>query len=176
MRSPHNSYRWRGERVIEPIKCMHSPHTSYRWREERVIEPIKCMRSPHTSYRWRGERVIEPIKCMGVIRRPWLTKGQWREFGQDTPTLYEKCHGIFNDHRESGPRFNVSLHLHSAFKCRLFSAFNPSKCTYTWSCGARGAVGGSVPCSRVSLQSWTIPAGAEIQTHNLELQVQRSIH
>ncbi len=53
---PHTSYRWRGERVIEPIKCMRSPHTSYRWRGERVIEPIKCMRSPHTSYRWRGER------------------------------------------------------------------------------------------------------------------------
>ncbi len=36
--------------------------------------------------------------------------------------------------------------------------------THTWSsqrCGARGAVGGSVPCSRVSPQSWTIPAGAE---------------
>ncbi len=47
MRSPHTSYRWRGERVIEPIKCMRSPHTSYRWRGERVIEPIKCMRSPH---------------------------------------------------------------------------------------------------------------------------------
>ncbi len=29
-------------------------------------------------------------------------------------------------------------------------------------CGAQGAVGGSVPCSRVSPQSWTIPAGAEI--------------
>jgi len=28
--------------------------------------------------------------------------------------------------------------------------------------GSRGAVGGSVPCSRVSPQSWTIPAGAEI--------------
>ncbi len=54
--SPHTSYRWRGERVIETIKCMRSPHTSYRWRGERVIEPIKCMRSPHTSYRWRGER------------------------------------------------------------------------------------------------------------------------
>ncbi len=39
-----------------------------------------------------------------------------------------------------------------------------------------GAVGGSVPCSRVSPQSWTIPAAAEIRTHNLELQVQRSIH
>ncbi len=24
------------------------------------------------------------------------------------PTLYEKWRGIFNEHRESGPRFNVS--------------------------------------------------------------------
>ncbi len=45
-----------------------SPHTSYRWREERLIEPIKCMLSPHTSYRWRGERVIETIKCMLVVK------------------------------------------------------------------------------------------------------------
>ncbi len=52
----HTSYRWRGERVIEPIKCMRSPHTSYRWREERVIEPIKCTRSPHQlQVRERGE-------------------------------------------------------------------------------------------------------------------------
>ncbi len=36
-----------------------------------------------------------------------IDKGQWWEFGQDT-TLYEKCHEIFNDHRESGSRFNVS--------------------------------------------------------------------
>ncbi len=43
-------------------------------------------------------------------------------------------------------------------------------------CGTRGAVGGSVPCSRVSHQSWTIPAGAEIQTNNLGLHVQRFIH
>ncbi len=131
MRSPHTSYRWRGERVIEPIKCMLSPHTSYRWRGERVIEPIKCMRSPHTSYRWRGERVIETIKCMrsphtsyrwrGESHRAnqvdgdleaMMVRGQWWKFGQDTwvtPLLfYEKCHGIFNDPRESGPRFNVS--------------------------------------------------------------------
>ncbi len=39
-----------------------------------------------------------------------------------------------------------------------------------------GAVGGSVPCSRVSPQSWTLPARAGIRTHNLGLQVQRSIH
>ncbi len=38
-------------------------------------------------------------------------------------------------------------------------------------CGARGAVVGSGPCSRVSPQSWTIPAGAEIRTHNLRLKV-----
>ncbi len=61
IRSPHTSYRWRGERDREPIKCMRSPHTSHRWRGESDREPIKCMRSPHTSYRWR---VIEPIKCM----------------------------------------------------------------------------------------------------------------
>ncbi len=44
-------------------------------------------------------------------------------------------------------------------------------------CGARGAVGGSVPCSRVSPQSWTLPARAGIRTHNFGLhrvQVQRS--
>ncbi len=74
--SPHTSYRWRGERVIEPIKCMRSPHTSYRWRAERVIEPIKCMRSPHTSYRWRGERVIEPIKCMRSPHSSYRWRGE----------------------------------------------------------------------------------------------------
>ncbi len=74
VRSPHTSYRWRGERDIETIKCMLSPHTSYRWRGERVIETIKCMRSPHTSYRWRGERDIETIKCM---RSPH-TSYRWR--------------------------------------------------------------------------------------------------
>ncbi len=38
-------------------------------------------------------------------------KGQWGDLARSrgyTPTLYEKCHGIYNDHRESGPRFNVS--------------------------------------------------------------------
>ncbi len=86
VRSPHTSYRWRGEIVIEPIKWMRSPHTSYRWRGEKVIEPIKWMRSPHTSYRWRGERVIEPIKWMGIIRRPWLTRASGRNLS--TYTVY----------------------------------------------------------------------------------------
>ncbi len=41
-----------------------------------------------------------------------MVRGQWANFGQDagvTPLLFFKGHpGIFNDHRESGPRFNVS--------------------------------------------------------------------
>ncbi len=76
MRSPHTSYRWRGERVIEAIKWMRSPHTSYRWRGERVMEPIKCMRSPHISYRWRGERVIEAIKCMRSPHTSYRCRGE----------------------------------------------------------------------------------------------------
>ncbi len=75
----------------------------------RTTAPV---RSPHTSYRWRGERVIEPIKWMGIIRRPWLIRARGgnltRSYRGYTPTLYEKCHGIFNDHRESGTRFKVS--------------------------------------------------------------------
>ncbi len=47
------------------------------WRGERVIEPIKCMRSPHTSYRRRGERVIESIKC--CAHRTPATGGEERE-------------------------------------------------------------------------------------------------
>ncbi len=34
--------------------------------------------------------------------------GIWPGHRGYIPTLYEKGHGIFNDHRESGPRFNVS--------------------------------------------------------------------
>ncbi len=41
---------------------------------------------------------------------------------------------------------------------------HPSAHTHT-----PGAVGGSVSCSRVSPQSWTLPARAGIRTHNLGL-------
>ncbi len=35
-------------------------------------------------------------------------EGIWPGHRGYAPTLYEKCHGTFNDHRESGSRFNVS--------------------------------------------------------------------
>ncbi len=66
----------------------------------------------HTpAYWWRGDRVMKPIGVWG-----WLGghDGQrpMGKFGQDagvTPLLFFEGHpGIFNDHRESGPRFNVS--------------------------------------------------------------------
>ncbi len=62
----------------------------------------------------------------------------------------------------------------------VFSTFNPSKCTHTWSSEQptlrrREQLG--VRClAQGSPQSWTIPTRAEIRTHNLGLQVQRSIH
>ncbi len=39
-----------------------------------------------------------------------IDKGQWGNLARTpgSPLLFEKCHGIFNDHRESGPLFNIS--------------------------------------------------------------------
>ncbi len=65
----------------------------------------------HTPATGGEERESEPIKWMGIIRRPWLTRASGGNLTRTPglhPTLYEKCHGIFNDHRESGPRFLTS--------------------------------------------------------------------
>ncbi len=67
----------------------------------RTMAPV---RSPHTSYRWRGER--DRANQVNDWQGP--VEGTWPGHRGYTPTLYEKCHGIFNDHRESGPWFNVS--------------------------------------------------------------------
>ncbi len=41
-----------------------------------------------------------------------MVRGQWANLARmprsNTSTLFERHPGIFNDHRESGPRFNVS--------------------------------------------------------------------
>ncbi len=61
---------------IETIKCVRSPHTSYRWRGERD-RAIKCMRSPHTSYRWkRRERQRANQVC--ALTHPPATGGDER--------------------------------------------------------------------------------------------------
>ncbi len=66
----------------------------------------------HTpTYWWRGDRVMKPISVWGWLRGHDNQRPAG-EFGQDagvTPLLFFERHpGIFNDHRESGPRFNVS--------------------------------------------------------------------
>ncbi len=48
-------------------------------------------------------------------------EGIWSGHRGYTPTLYEKCHGIFNYHRESGPCFNGS----SERRC-FFTVVSPS--------------------------------------------------
>ncbi len=73
----------------------------------RTTAPV---RSPHTSYRWRGER-DRAISGWGLLGgHDWQgpVEGIWPGHRGYTPTLYEKCHWIFNDHRESGPRFLTS--------------------------------------------------------------------
>ncbi len=54
-----------------------------------------------------------------------IDKGQWREFGQDTglPLLLREVPWDFNDHRELGPRFNVS----SERRMRRFHAISKEK-------------------------------------------------
>ncbi len=77
------------------------------WCDGSHISPE---RPPHTSYRWRGDS-DESIQCMGMIRRPWWSEasGQiWPGCRVNTPTLFRRTSWDLNDHRESGPRFNVS--------------------------------------------------------------------
>ncbi len=65
----------------------------------------------HTPATGGEEREIEPIKWMGLLGgHDWQgpVVGIWPGHRGYSPILYENCHGIFNDHRESGPRFNVS--------------------------------------------------------------------
>ncbi len=66
----------------------------------------------HTPATGGEERESEPIKWMGIIRRPWLTRASGGNLAR-TPGLHPYSlrwvsWDYFNDHRESGPRFNVS--------------------------------------------------------------------
>ncbi len=68
-------------------------------------------RPPHTSLLVERRQSDEANQCMGMIRRPWWSEanGEIWPGCRVTPLLFFEGHpGIFNDHRESGPRFNVS--------------------------------------------------------------------
>ncbi len=77
-----------------------------------------------TAYWCRGDS-DEANQCMGIIRRPWWSEANgeiWPICRCYTPTLFEKHIGIFNDHRESGPRFHIS----SEGRCFSDSIVSPS--------------------------------------------------
>ncbi len=82
-------------------------------------------RAHHTPATGGEDRERETIKWMGIIRRPWLkgpVEGILPGHRGYNATLYDECHGIFNDHRESGPRFNIS----SERQCFFDSIASPS--------------------------------------------------
>ncbi len=64
---------------------------------------------PHISYRWRGDRVMKTIRAM-MVRGQWANLASIQYYSiRLHPLLFLEGHpGLFNDHRESGPRFNVS--------------------------------------------------------------------
>ncbi len=66
--------------------------------------------------------------------------------------------------------FICHIHNYTEYndKWNVFFAFNPSKCTHTWSSGQ--------PTVQRPGSSRGLPAGAGIRTHNLGFQVHRSIH
>ncbi len=57
---------------------------------------------------FREVSCIDPV-VMWVVQGPVVEI--WPGHRGYTPTLYEMSHGIFNDHRESGPQFNVSTEI-----------------------------------------------------------------
>uniref|UniRef100_A0A0E9X5J3 Uncharacterized protein n=1 Tax=Anguilla anguilla TaxID=7936 RepID=A0A0E9X5J3_ANGAN len=71
---------------------------------------ILRQKAHHTLAMWRGRehffsQLNQGMILVASLREPDLG------FSQDTrepPTLCDNCHGICNDHSESGPRFNVS--------------------------------------------------------------------
>ncbi len=83
----HHTPATSGESVIEPIKWILSPHTSYRWRAERVIESIKWMgiiRRPWLTRASRGSSARTPglhpyslqeVSCITFITFPFCCYG-----------------------------------------------------------------------------------------------------
>ncbi len=67
-------------------------------------------RPPHTSLLVERRQSDEANQCMGMIRRPWSeVNGRiWPGYRGYTLLFFEGHPGIFIDHRESGPWFNIS--------------------------------------------------------------------
>ncbi len=99
--------------------------------------------SQHTSLLVERRQSDEANQCMGMIRRPWWSEANgriWPGCQGNTPTLFRRTSWDFNDHRESGPWFNVS----SEWRC-----FFTVKCPHYYT-------GVLVPTQTTG---WATPAG-----------------
>ncbi len=70
-------------------------------------------------------------------------------------------HAHTHTHTDTPGAVETHTHTHTPGAVGTHTQTHTHRAVGSQSCSVRGAVGGSVPCSRVSLQSWTIPAGAE---------------
>ncbi len=145
---------------------------------------------------------VQMTSLCGCLQNTVAVKGQWACSHVQSwmvecweKSSYQRFLLVYTPRREERRRFFV-CHIHNYTEYNqqwnLCSAFNPSKCTHTQSSGKpTGSSWGfgallkgltSVVVLKVERTlvihspPSTIPAGAEIRTHNLGLQVWRSIH
>ncbi len=158
----------------------------------------QCNNWPNKYLKWRkGTLIITLLIILGDLNKANLSRElpKYRQHvtcANRDSTILDHCYTIIKEAYHSVPRAALGLSDHCLVHLILtnwqkLKAAKPVIRTVKrwtnedltacfdfthWSelCGAQGAVGGSVPCSP---QSWTIPAGAKIRTHNLGLQVQR---
>ncbi len=141
----------------------------YGLRVERHVSWNQCATGFEIRFLLFGGCVknVSPISSNmyinhAVLKRPLAQWVQMKSFN-----MYPLQLGICNNWRLE--EYFFICHIQSITSSEMCSLHLTHPSAHT-----PGAVG--VPCSRVSPQSWTIPARAEIQTHNLGLQVRRSIH
>lgn len=75
---------------------------------------ILYQNAPHISLKWggtrEGDRANHTVRCL--MARGKETVWELCQVTGRPLTLFDKCHGIFNDQSESVPRFNVSYKGH----------------------------------------------------------------
>ncbi len=77
--------------------------------DDDATAAILRQKAHHTpAYWWRGDKVMKPISVWGLLRGLEGQKPMGKIGRGNTQLFFEGHPGIFNDHTESGPRFNIS--------------------------------------------------------------------
>ncbi len=137
----------------------------------RITNPLQFPHEPsgvRSGYEW-NTFVRVSNRAQETVSLLWLAMFSTRCFSLEQETLPHSRYKIQIKLRWA--LFVTYTIIQSIMRSEMCSLHltHPSGAVASRHCGARGAVGGSVLCSRVSPQSWTLPARARIQTHNLGL-------